>query len=211
MHDYSYIIKDWAIVTVPRVGSHYLQERIFAHTGKLVMKYHEPQPQTWGYAIKGLLKSNVRFWTGLEKDKLKLITIVRDPKDLLISHVALAIRQKHKGFVVDENNPLNVDNVIDLAKKFCNDYLELEKSSTIIIDYNQLLLSPFEVTEAIAQQLGIDIITDKYQSKLVDFGNYFVSSKQLPEYDYSKNVINQIDLSDFYNAYYKILSKSIIL
>jgi hypothetical protein len=211
MDDHSHIIKDWAIVTVPRVGSHYLQERIFAHTGKLIVKYHEPQLQTWGYTIKGLFKSNIRFWSGLEVDKLKLITIVRDPKDLLISHVALAARQRHDGFIIDEETPLNVDNIISLAEKYCDHYLKLEKSSTIIIDYNQLISSPFEVTTAIAHQLGIDIITDKYQSKLVDFDDYFVSSKQLPEYDYSKNVISHIDLSDFYNAYNKILSKSIKL
>lgn len=211
MNDDSYIIKDWAIVTVPRVGSHYLQERIFAHTGKLVIKYHEPKPQTWGYAIEGLLKNNSRFWSGLDAENLKLITIVRDPKDLLVSHVSLAVRQRHEGFVIDEETPLNVDNIRALAQKYRDHYLELEKSSSIVIDYNKLISSPFEVTAAIAHRLGIDIITDKYQTKLVDFDNYLVSSKELPEYTYSKNIINEMDLSDFYQAYYQILPKSIVL
>lgn len=211
MYDYSYIIKDWAIVTVPRVGSHYLQERIFAHTNKLVMKYHEPEFQTWGYAIDGLLKPNTRFWTGLELDKLKLITIVRDPQDLLVSHVALAARQGHDGFIINEETPLNVDNIISLAQKFCSDYLELEKISTIVIDYNKLISHPFEVVSAIADRMEISIVTDEYQSQLVDSGDYFVSSKGLPEYTYSKNIIRHIDLSDFYNAYNKILSKSMAL
>lgn len=211
MNNDSYIIKDWAIVTVPRVGSHYLQERIFAHTGKLVVKYHEPKLQTWGYAIEGLLKTNARFWSGLEVDKLKLITIVRDPKDLLISHVSLAVRQRHEGFIIDEETPLNVDNIRALAEKYRDHYIELEKSSTIVIDYNQLISSPFEVITALAQRLGIEIITDKYQTKLVDFDDYVVSSKELPEYNYSKNIINEMDLSDFYQAYYKILPKGMVL
>jgi len=211
MHDDSYIIRDWAIVTVPRVGSHYLQERIFAHTGKLVIKYHEPKFQTWGYAIKGLLGPNTRFWSGLDVEKLKLITIVRDPKDLLVSHVSLSVKQRHKGFIIDEDTPLNIDNIKTLAEKYCDDYLELEKNSTIVINYDQLVLSPFEVTSTIANNMGIDIITDKYETQLVDFDDYSVSSKQLPHYDDIRNVINEMDFSYFYQAYQKILSKSIIL
>lgn len=211
MYDNSYILKDWAIVTVPRVGSHYLQERIFVHTGKLIIKYHEPKFQTWGYAIKGLLGPNTRFWSGLEVEKLKLITIVRDPKDLLVSHVSLAIKQRHEGFIIDENNPLNIDNVISLAEKYSNDYLELEKNSTIVVSYDQLMLFPFEVISAIAHSMGIDVITDKYETQLVDFDDYTVSSKQLPHYDDIRNIIKEMDLSNFYQAYHKILSKSIIL
>lgn len=210
MNDDSYIIKDWAIATVPRVGSHYLQERIFAHTGKLVIKYHEPKLQTWGYAIDGLLKGNNRFWSGLEVDKLKLITIVRDPKELLASHVSLAIKQKHKGFIITEDSPLNFENINALAEEYCSHYLELEKSSTIVIDYNELISFPFEVTSAIAHRIGIDIITDEYQTKLVDFDDYVVSSKQLPQYNDIKNIINDMDMSNFYQAYDKILSRVLI-
>jgi len=211
MDDDSYIIKDWAIVTVPRVGSHYLQERIFAHTGKLIVKYHEPKPQTWGYAIKGLLKRDTRFWSGLQVDKLKIITIVRDPKDLLTSHVSLAIKQRHKGFIVDDENPLNIDNIKILAEEYRDNYLKLEKSSVIVIHYDQLISFPFEVTSAIANRMGIDIVTDKYETSLVDFDDYVVSSKQLPEYNDIKNIINDIDISDFYQAYDKISSRVIAL
>lgn len=211
MNDDSYIIKDWAIVTLPRVGSHYLQERIFAHTGKLIVKYHEPKPQTWGYAIKGLLKRNNRFWSGLEVDKLKLITIVRDPKDLLISHIALSIKQKDTRFVMEDNFSLNLDNIKGLIDKSCKQYLELEEISSIVIDYNQLVLFPFEITSAVANILEIDIITDKYETRLADSEGYSVSSKELPQYDDVKNVINDMDLSDFYQAYNKILSRAITL
>lgn len=211
MNDESYIIKDWAIVTVPRVGSHYLQERIFQHTGKLIVKYHEPKPQTWGYAINGLLKSNNRFWSGLDVDKLKIITIVRDPKDLLTSHVSLSIKQKDKRFTMDDNSTLNLDHLKDLVEKYRDHYIELEETSTIVIHYNQLTSSPFEVTSAVAKSLGIDIVTDKYQTNLLDSEGYAVSSKQLSQYDDVKNVINDMDLSDFYQAYNKILSRVITL
>lgn len=211
MNDESHIIKDWAITTVPRVGSHYLQERIFQHTGKLIVKYHESKPQTWGYAIKGLLKRNNRFWSGLEVDKLKLITIVRDPKDLLTSHIALSIKQKDTRFVMDDDFSLNLDNIKGLIDKSCEQYIELEKISTIVIGYDQLVSFPFEVTLAVANILGIDIITDKYETRLEDSEGYSVSSKELPQYNNIKNVINDMDLSDFYQAYNKILSRVITL
>ncbi len=211
MNDESYIIKDWAITTVSRVGSHYLQERIFQHTGKLIVKYHEPKPQTWGYAIKGLLNRNNRFWSGLEVDKLKMITIVRDPKDLLTSHIALSIKQKDTRFVMDDDFSLNLDNIKGLIDKSCEQYIELEKISTIVIGYDQLVSFPFEVTLAVANILGIDIITDKYETRLEDSAGYSVSSKELPQYNDIKNLINDMDLSDFYQAYNKILSRVITL
>ena len=55
----------YSIVTIPRTGSHYLQERLLQHTGVLIHKYHDPQPT-------------------------KIITIARDPKDTLASDLAMS-------------------------------------------------------------------------------------------------------------------------
>lgn len=204
------IVKDWAIVTVPRTGSHYLQERIFAHTGHIVLKYHEPKPQTWGYAIEGLLNNNARFWSGLEIDQLKMITIARDPKDLLTSDIVMSIKQKHKNF--EDISLIKVEDIKNKAEEYCNHYIKLLDQSRIIIDYDQLISLPFEVTCYIAQNLGIKILNDKYKTNLKDHANgYVVSSKNTPEYDIIKEIIKKVDLSDFYKIYNKMLLKSIIL
>jgi hypothetical protein len=55
----------YSIVTIPRTGSHYLQERLLQHTGVLIHKYHEEQPT-------------------------KIITIARDPKDTLASDLSMS-------------------------------------------------------------------------------------------------------------------------
>jgi hypothetical protein len=55
----------YSIVTIPRTGSHYLQERLLQHTGVLIQKYHDPQPT-------------------------KIITIARDPKDTLASDLSMS-------------------------------------------------------------------------------------------------------------------------
>jgi hypothetical protein len=209
MNDTLNIIKDWAIVTVPRTGSHYLQERIFVHTGHIVLKYHEPKPQTWGYAIEGLLDNNARFWIGLEIDQLKMITIARDPKDLIISDIAMAIKQKHRNF--EDISLLKIKDIQDRVNEYCDHYIKLLNYSTIIIDYDQLVSYPFEITCHIANLLNIKIITEKYKTNLKDRDGYMVSSKNVSDYDVIKVAVDQVDLSKIYEAYYKIKSKCIFL
>jgi LPS sulfotransferase NodH len=209
MYDDSHIIKDWAIVTVPRVGSHYLQERVFAHTGKVILKYHEPKLQNWGYASSGLLKNYDQLWSGLEVDKLKIITIARDPKELLTSEVTLATKQSN----LTESLSLSMEEIKELADKFSNHYLKLEEISDIVIDYNQLISFPFDLICSIADRLKVKIITSEYKTNLKDYApsGYLVSSKKAIQYDMVKKAIEEIDLSNFYEAYNKILSRSIIL
>lgn len=213
MNDNADIIKDWAIVTVPRVGSHYLQERIFVHTGKLVLKYHDPKFQTWGYESAGLLGNYDRVRSGLELDKLKLITIARDPKDLLTSEITMGIKHVYNNLATNENLSLTIENVKELADKYYNHYLKLEEFSDIVIDYNQLISFPFDVTCAIANRLKIEIIANEYKTNLKDNidGGYMVSSRKASQYYMVKNVVEKTDLSNFYEAYNKILSKSITL
>lgn len=240
------IIKDWVIITVPRVGSHYLQERIFAHTkNTLVLKYHEPVLQTWGCANTGLLDDRPlpehiwhvgrrsRFWSGLDMDNLKVITVARDPKDLLTSDIAMAInkeinekrkdeidKQSPYDFVREEirtvyvylyRNNFDLEIVQQRIDKYTEDYLKLESLSNIIIDYNDLVSFPFEVTCAIADRMGIEIVTDEYKPVGLDKNNFLVSSKNIPEYEVAQEVVEKVDLSKFYEAYEKIKSKCISL
>lgn len=254
------IVKDWVIITIPRVGSHYLQERIFAHTNKkLVLKYHEPVLQTWGYATPelfdagdsasklGMYNDNwpkiisgkaQHFWSGLDQANLKVMTIVRDPSDLLISDVAMAMNKEvdeklaklaaHReslspyDFVRDEIKEKTRKKFIDLYKdsdgpnsfnkvflqkrisKYATHYLKLKEISTIVIDYDDLVSFPFEVTCAVASRMNAEITTDKYSPIGLDKNNYLVSSKGIYEYDVAKEVVEKTDLSEFYEAYNKI-------
>jgi hypothetical protein len=217
------IIKDWVIITVPRVGSHYLQERIFVHTDKaLVLKYHEPIIQKWGYATSKFIDQEKHWWSGLDTDNLKVITIARDPKDLLVSDIAMGINQELNR--KEESTPELRDTYLQFYRynfeekklknrvdKYTNDYLKLESLSSIVIDYDDLVSFPFEVTCFITDRMGIEIKTDQYQKTNLDKNKYLVSSKNIPEYDVAKEIVNDLDLSNFYEAYDKIRSKCISL
>lgn len=214
------ILKDWVIITVPRVGSHYLQERIFVHTNKtLILKYHEPTIQKWGYANPGLLEQGQRYWSGLDIDNLKVITVARQPKDLIVSDIAMAINRD-----LDQKEPSLRESLLQFYKydidserlqgrinKYSNDYLQLEGMSSIIIDYEDLISSPYEVTCAIADRMGIEIVTDEYKPVGLDKNNFLVSSKNIPEYDVARDIVSNLDLSKFDEAYEKIKSKCISL
>ena len=214
------ILKDWVIITVPRVGSHYLQERIFVHTNKtLILKYHEPTMQKWGYANPGLLENGNRFWSGLDMDNLKVITIARNPKDLIISDIAMALNRNIKSkdeefrenFLQSYKQGIDSERIQDRVDKYTEDYVKLESLSSIIIDYNDLVSSPYEVTCAIANRIGVEIITNEYKPVQLDKNKFLVSSKNIPEYEVAQKVVEKVDLSKFYEAYEKIKSKCISL
>lgn len=195
MDNSSHIIKDWAIVTVPRVGSHYLQERIFVHTGLKIIKYHQPT------------KKHILL------DDVKIITIVRDPRDLLISDITMSINQKHSDSLFTGKGSLEQEKIKSRADKYCDDYIKLETLSSIVIDYNDLISLPLEVTYFIANRLGLKIITNKYITNIKDNieTKYLVSSKKVEEYEVVSKAVDQINLSEFYEAYDKIKSKCISL
>lgn len=214
------ILRDWVIITVPRVGSHYLQERIFVHTNKtLILKYHEPIMQKWGYANPGLLKQGQRYWSGLDMDNLKVITVARKPKDLIISDIAMALNRhiKNKDEELREiylqfyKHELDSERIQDRVDKYTEDYIKLESLSSIIIDYNDLISSPYEVTCAIANRIGVEIITDEYKPVQLDKNKFLISSKNIPEYEVAQEAIEKVDLSKFDEAYEKIKSKCISL
>lgn len=228
------ILKDWVIITIPRVGSHYLQQRIFCHTKKtLVLKYHEPIMQKWGHANPGLLGQGQSFWSGLDVDNLKVITIARNPKDLLTSDIAMAIKEIVDRFYknnIEKKSPYDFvreelrqqylesyperfesEKIQDRVNKYTEDYIKLESISNIVIDYNDLVSYPYEVTCAIANRIGIEIITNEYKPVNLDTNKFLVSSKDIPEYEVAQKIVEKVDLSKFDEAYEKIKSKCISL
>lgn len=214
------ILKDWVIITVPRVGSHYLQERIFVHTNKtLILKYHEPTMQKWEDSNPGLLEDGDRFWSGLDMDSLKVITVARKPKDLIISDIAMRLygniknkdEEFRENYLQSYKQGVYSEKIQDRVDKYTEDYVKLESLSSIIIDYNDLVSSPYEVTCAIANRIGVEIITNEYKPIQLDKNNFLVSSKNIPEYEVAQEAIEKVDLSKFDEAYEKIKSKCISL
>lgn len=212
------ILKDWVIITVPRVGSHYLQERIFVHTNKtLILKYHEPTMQKWEDSNPGLLEDGDRFWSGLDMDSLKVITVARKPKDLIISDIAMRLygniknkdEEFRENYLQSYKQGVYSEKIQDRVDKYTEDYVKLESLSSIIIDYNDLVSSPYEVTCAIANRIGVEIITNEYKPIQLDKNNFLVSSKNIPEYEVVQEAIEKVDLSKFDEAYNKIRSKCI--
>jgi hypothetical protein len=173
---------EYSIVTIPRTGSHYLQDRIEQHTGLYLKKSHD-------------LKDN------------KMITIVRDPIDFLSSYItmdALYYEGSLDRFLAQPDKYCFGDwfgqNDIDLVDNFY-----------IIIKYESLIDSPFETVKKIADKMSVDIIETRYKSNLVDkpYRNYVVSSKNLEEYSRIRQIVEKQDLTRTYEIYNKFLTKAI--
>jgi hypothetical protein len=174
---------EYSIVTIPRTGSHYLQDRIEQHTGLYLKKSHD-------------LQNN------------KMITIVRDPIDFLSSYVAMDALYYKKGIL---DNFLLEPNRYCFSDWFSINDMEIVDSFDIIVKYESLVDSPFETIKKIADKMSVEIIEDRYASNVVDkpYKNYVVSSKNLKEYDRIRQVIKEQDLSRTYEIYNKFLTKAI--
>ena len=79
----------YSIVTIPRTGSHYLQERLLQHTGVLIHKHHNAQPT-------------------------KVITIARDPKHTIASDLSMA--SFFRGHYDEKDITATIDAVHELYK-----------------------------------------------------------------------------------------------
>lgn len=173
---------EYSIVTIPRSGSNYLQDRLVQHTGIYVKKSHE-------------LQNN------------KMITIVRDPVDFLTSFLARESIYYKESF----NRFLSSPKEYCFADWFTHNDMEIVDDFDIIIKYESLINSPFETVKMVADKMSIEIIEDRYESTLVDqaYKKYVVSSKNIKEYDKIKKIVEQQDLTRTYEIYNKFLVKAI--
>lgn len=173
---------DYSIVTIPRSGSHYLQDRIVQHTGVFLRKSHE-------------LQNN------------KMITIIRDPIDFLSSFVAREAVFYRESF----DNFLSSPSKYCFSDWFTENDIDIVDNFEIIIKYESLINSPFETVKKIADKMSIEIIEDRYKSNLVDqpYREYIVSSKNIKEYNKIRKIIKEQDLSRTYEIYNKFLAKAI--
>jgi hypothetical protein len=181
---------DYSIVTLPRVGSNYLQDRIFQHTGIFVQKYHKVQDNN-------------------------MITIVRDPIELLTSELAMGVFYDPEGKKINDRRKqlweveLQRDYMKYLSDK---DDMDVIDDFHTVIDYRTLIAFPYETTQAVASIMGLEIIQRDYtNSRLRNYEEYkhILSSKKVKEYDDIKEHLHTMDLSRMYEFYNKMLAKCI--
>jgi hypothetical protein len=178
-----HLTSEYSIVTIPRTGSHYLQDRIEQHTGVYVKKSHS-------------LQNN------------KMITVIRDPIDFLSSYVAMDALYYKRG---------SLDHFFSSPERYCfsdwfsdND-MEIVDNFDIIVKYESLINSPFEIVTKIAEKMSIKVIEDRYKNNVVNqpYRNHVVTSKNIEGYDKIRQIVEQQDLTRTYEIYHKFLAKAI--
>lgn len=174
---------EYSIVTIPRSGSHYLQNRLEQHTGVFVKKSHE-------------LQNN------------KMITIVRDPIDFLSSYVAMDALYYKNGSI---EHFLSSPSKYCFSDWFTENDMDIVDNFDIIIRYESLINSPLETVKKIADKMSIEVIENRYKSTIVNqtYRNHVVSSKNIKDYNRIRQVVEQQDLTRTYEIYNKFLSKAI--
>ena len=175
------LIVEHLIVTIPRTGSNYLQNLIYQKIDCLyyVEKTHK-----------------------FPEEHKNIITIVRDPKDTIISELAM---NHSYGLPITERKILDRrNNYILLGKKLYNE-------AKIIIDYNDLINYPNEVIKYIAKDMKRPYKDIDYKNDLKDTEDksYLVTSKNTPYYTKFKLLIDTLNFNRSYEVYHKLLSKAI--
>jgi len=186
---YSSMVRDYSIVTIPRVGSNYFQDRIFQHTGVFVQRFHNLQDN-------------------------KMITIARDPIELMTSE--LTMRAFYDKAVMDRIQTSEwKENVLENFNTHLSgiDDMTLVDRFDIVIDYRNLIDFPFETTKAVCDIIGLEIINTEYVNNLKDYTehNHILSSKRVDEYQEIKTHIQAMDLSKMYKIYDALLARCITI
>ena len=178
-----YPTSEYSIVTIPRTGSHYLQDRIEQHTGVYVKRSHE-------------LQNN------------KMITVIRDPIDFLSSYVAMDALY-YKGGRLDHF--LSSPSSYCFSDWFTKNDMDIVDNFDIIVKYESLIESPLETVKKIAEKMSIEVTEERYKNNIVDrpYMNHVVSSKKVNGYDTIRKVIEEQDLSRTYEVYNKFLERAI--
>jgi hypothetical protein len=176
------------LLTYPRSGSHYFEEVLYTKIGTRIDRSH---------TIVDVVDE--------KKDKTKkIITIIRDPEQVLKSTIALQAKFGNK---VTEHSIKQALSEYALLHDFLFDHAD------IVICFNDLINHPELVINKTLEFLNIDhqgresYSIDDYK-KLVS-KRYTPSSKDLPDY-------KEIDLDNFntgicYYFYNKLLEKKIII
>jgi hypothetical protein len=176
------------LVTFPRSGSHYFDEIIYKEIGIHIEKSH---------SVSELFDEN-------NQKKRKIITIVRNPIDTLLSYRASELRM---------SNPPSESTQKARTREAISEYILLNnflyEHADYTIDFNDLVTCPDSVAKRIISLLEID----EEDYKFFDRDNYWYEEEYLPSSkvlpSYSKNLLDGFDLG-LCNFYYnKVLEKKI--
>ena len=141
-----------------------------------------------------------------------MITIVRDPAEMIASKLAMTAFFDKNNETIDhirnsKENTIDLDTYLsDLGK------VEMSEYFYIIIDYNDLVNNPFETTVALANIMNLPIITKDYKEGSIreyPENSHILSSKKVAEYEEIKAYVETLDLSKPYEFYNKALANAI--
>lgn len=173
-------IGNTCILTFPRSGSNLLENTLEAMSHFHLHKIH-------------------KVWQVYDRN---IITIVRDPYDTLVSHIAMIMHfHPDKSFFWEKE--------VDAVKKFCDVYEYLINKANIIFDYNDLIKDPKAIAKIVSGYVNEPIVFEDpiIFSRSSDPGKeYLVSSKVSEHYEKAKDFIDKQDLSRCYELYNEAIS-----
>lgn len=141
-----------------------------------------------------------------------MITIVRDPVDMLTSEVSMRYFYDSSNLDKIVNDGLRTIWLEGYSRYFTgiDDMAIVDKFDTII-DYDRLINFPVETVTALASRMNLDIVNQEYKSTLKDYTEHqhIISSKKVKEYDMIKEYVQNTNLSKLYDIYHAMLDKSI--
>ncbi len=136
-----------------------------------------------------------------------MITIVRDPIDLLSSYISMDALYNREFF----DSFLSSPEEHCFSDWFTDNDMDIVDNFNIIVKYESLTNSPFETVKQIADKMSIKITENRYESTLVnqEYRHHVVSSKNLEEYSRIRKIVEKQDLTRAYEIYNKFLTKAI--
>jgi hypothetical protein len=141
-----------------------------------------------------------------------MITIVRDPIDMLASKLAMTAFYDKNNETIDhirnsKENTKDLQAYLDSINK-----VNLNNDFYILVDYRDLIAHPLETTTAVANILKLPVINKEYKrGNIKDYSekSHLITSKKVSDYEEIKSYVEQLDLSKLYDFYNKALAKCI--
>ena len=128
-----------------------------------------------------------------------IITVARDPFDSIQSNIAM--KRHYNPETYSEHD--YIDYYVEL-------YKFLNNNASLVIDYNDLVNFPEEITKMVCNHIGFEKKPSTYEmygdSKEYE---YLVSSKTVKEYD--EKYFKLEDIENCYKEYHNLLSKATIV
>jgi hypothetical protein len=169
------------MVTIRRHGSNYLARLLLQHgeTFRMNRSHHMPT------------------------EPMNIVTLTRDPKDALLSMIAMSAHEGQEGEVLLQ---FYIDDYISLG-------LELYEKAKYVFDYNDLIKYPHKIAAFLSEVRGLKYIEEPYEQVLEDRPEvgYLVSSKTSPHYERLRPIVDNLDLSECYRVHELLLSRKVII